>query len=256
MPRSGLATEPAATGRDAKEDLLPLLRFYSSRSGEELVSLAEYTGRMAEDQKAIYYVLGEDLKSVVHSPHLDYFRAHDVEVLYLVDPIDSFAIGALQEYDGKPLKNVDDAGLELPEEEEAGPEPAEAVPEAEFNRLVGRFVQVLGDRVVEVRESEVLKDNPCRLVSPEDAPLREMARVYRMLDREFEAPKRILEINRRHPIVANLARLVTETPEAEIVDPTIEQLFENQLLVEGLHPNPTEMIPRIQKLMEAATGGG
>ena len=80
-----------------------------------------------------------------------------------------------------------------------------------------------------------------------------MSRVYRLLGQEFEAPKRILEINRGHPIIGNLARLVSETPEAEVIDPTIEQLYENQLLMEGLHPNPTDMIPRIRQLMEAAT---
>ena len=249
--KEGVAATPAAT-----DDLLPLLRFYSSRSGDDLVSLAEYVGRMADDQKAIYYVLGEDLASVAHSPHLDYFKAHDVEVLYLVDPIDSFVAVALQEYDGKPLKNVDDAGLDLPETAEAEIEAAETLPEADFNRVVGRFVKLLGDRVVEVRESKVLRASPCRLVSPDDAPTREMSRVYRLLGQEFETPKRILEINRNHPIIANLAHMVSETPEDDIIDSTIEQLYENQLLMEGLHPNPTDMIPRIQQLMEAATARG
>jgi molecular chaperone HtpG len=246
--KEGIAADPAA-----KDDLMPLLRFHSSRSGDGLISLADYIGRVTDDQHAIYYVLGEDLKSVARSPHLDYFKAHDVEVLYLVDPIDSFMAVALQEYEGKPFKNVDDARLDLPIKDEAKEESAEILPEADFNRVVGRFVQVLGDRVVEVRESKVLRDSPCRLVSPDDAPAREMSRVYRMLGQEFEMPKRILEINRGHPIIANLAHLVTETPEAEVIDPTIEQLFENQLLMEGLHPNPTDMIPRIQQLMEAAT---
>jgi molecular chaperone HtpG len=247
--KEGVAADPTAKG-----DLLPLLRFHSSRSGDSLISLADYVERMAEDQDAIYYVLGEDLKSVARSAHLDYFKAYDVEVLYLVDPIDSFVAVALQEYDGKPLKNVDDAALVLPKKDEAEEEPAETLPEADFNRVVGRLVKVLGDRVIEVRESKVLKDSPCRLVSPDDTPARDMSRVYRMLGQEFEVPKRILEINRRHPIIVNVARLVSETPEAEIIDPTIEQLFENQLLMEGLHPNPVEMIPRIQQLMEAATG--
>jgi molecular chaperone HtpG len=246
--KEGIAADPAA-----KDYLMPLLRFHSSLSDGGLIALADYVGRMADDQHAIYYVLGEDLKSVAHSPHLDYFKAHDVEVLYLVDPIDSFVAVALQEYDGKPFKNVDDAGLELPMKDEVKAETPEILPEADFNRVVGRFVKVLGDRVVEVRESKVLRDSPCRLVSPDDAPAREMSRVYRMLGQDFEMPKRILEVNRSHPIIANLAHLVTETPEAEVIDPTIEQLFENQLLMEGLHPNPTDMIPRIQQLMEAAT---
>jgi molecular chaperone HtpG len=113
----------------------------------------------------------------------------------------------------------------------------------------------LDERVVEVRESKALRDSPCRLVSPDGAPDRDMSRVYRMLGQEFEMPKRILEINRNHPIIVNLAQLVSETPEADIIDASIEQLFDNLLLVEGLHPNPTAMIPRIQQLMEAATAG-
>jgi molecular chaperone HtpG len=249
--KEGVAAEP-----DTRSDLLPLLRFHSSRNGSELTSLAQYVERMEDDQKAIYYVLGDDVGSVARSPHLDYFRANDIEVLYMVDPIDSFMMVALQEYEGKPLQNVDDAALDLPGTEEPEEAESELVPEVEFNRLVGRFVKVLGDRVLEVRESKVLRDNPCRLVAPEGDRLYEMSRVYRMLDREFEVPKRILEINRRHAIIANLARLVTETPDHDVIDTTIEQLLENQLLIEGLHPNPTDMIPRIQKLMEAATEPG
>ena len=247
--KEGVVTDPAT-----KSDLLPLLRFHSSRSGEGLTSLAEYVADMGEGQKAIYYVVGEDLKSVARSPHLDYFFAHDVQVLYLVDPIDSFVMVSLDEYEGKPLRNIDDAELDLPEEEAgAAAEGKQVVPEVEFNRLVSRFVQVLGDQVLEVRESKVLRDNPVRLVSPDDTPGREMSRVARLLGQEFEVPRRILEINRHHPIVTNLAHLVASTPEAPAIEPTIELLYENQLLLEGLHPNPTEMIPRIQQLMAAAT---
>jgi molecular chaperone HtpG len=250
--KEGVAADP-----QARNGLLPLLRFHSSKSdGDELVSLNQYVERMAEGQDTIYYVVGEDLKSVAQSPHLDYFKAHDIEVLYLVDPIDGFVAVAVQEVDGKPVKNVDDAGLELPKKDEAEEEgdAVERLPEADFNRVVGRFVKVLDDRVVEVRESKVLTGSPCRLVSPKDAPAREMSRVAKLLGEEFEVPKRILEINRRHPIIVNLAHLLTESPESAVIDPTVEQLFENQLLMEGLHPNPAEMIPRIQQLLEAATG--
>jgi molecular chaperone HtpG len=250
--KEGMAALPSADPA-AKDDLLPLLRFHSSRSGSDLIPLAEYVKRMDEEQSAIYYVLGDNLESVARSPHLDYFKARDIEVFYLVDPIDTFLAMALPEYEGKPFKNVDSAGLDLPQEEDAEEESVEALAEPDFNRLVGRFVKVLGDRVVEVRESKVLRDSPCRLVSPENAPEREMSRVYRMLGREFEMPKQILEINRKHPIIANLARLVSETPEADLIDTSIEQLFDNMLLVEGLHPDPTAMIPRIQQLIEAAT---
>ena len=249
--KEGVAGIPSADPAD-KDDLLPLLRFHSSRPGNDLISLSHYVERMSEDQDAIYYVLGDDLESVSQSPHLDYFRAQNIEVLYMVDPIDSFLAMALPEYEGKPFTSVDSAGLELPRDEEGEPE-EDMVAEPDFNRVVGRFVKVLGERVVEVRESKALRDSPCRLVSPDGAPNRDMSRVYRMLGQEFEIPKRILEINRNHPIIVNLSNLVSETPGADVIDASIEQLFDNLLLVEGLHPNPTGMIPRIQKLLEAAT---
>jgi molecular chaperone HtpG len=244
--KEGVASDPSSHA-----DLLPLLRFHSSRDDGELVSLHQYVERMGQDQGAIYYLLGEDRRSVARSPHLDYFRAHDLEVLYLVDPIDSFMTMAFREFEGKPLKNVDDAGLELDGMEEQAVDGA--VAEADFNRLVGRFVKVLNERVLEVRESRVLKDSPCRLVSAEDAPAREMSRVYRLLGQEYEVPRRILELNRSHPILANLARLVAEAPENPVIDDSIELLFESQLLMEGLHPNPTDLIPRLQQLMQVAT---
>ncbi len=245
--KEGVATDFA--GRDK---LLPLLRFHSSRSADgDLVSLADYIGRMKETQDAIYYLLGEDLTSVASSPHLDYFRAHDIEVLYLVDPIDSFMMMGLQEHEGKSFQNVDDAGLELPEQEIEAPE-GDKLSEKDFDRLKERCVDVLGGRIAQVREARLLKDSPCRLVSPEDAPSREMQRVYRILNQEFEVPKKILELNRRHPLIRNLTRLVVDRPDEPLINPVIEQLYENGLLIEGIHPNPAAMAPRIQSLLEAA----
>jgi molecular chaperone HtpG len=243
--KEGIASEPAS-----HEELLNLLRFHSSREGDDLVSLADYVEAMKEDQKGIYYLLGEGLQSVANSPHLDYFRGHDIEVLYLVDPIDSFMVMALREYEGKPLQNVDDADLELAQEE--GAESEEGVEEEELDSLIERFQGVLGERITEVRESRLLKDSPCRLVSPGDDPTQSMQRVRRMLDQDFEVPKKILEINRRHALIKNLAQLVNDQPDEPLIDSAIEQLYENALLLEGLHPNPAGMVPRVQALIERA----
>ena len=247
--KEGITTDAAS-----HESLRDLLRFHSSRAeeGDGLVALKAYVARMKPDQKAIYYVLGDDLKAAARSPHLDYFRANDIEVLYLVDPFDSFMALALREYDGKPLHNVDDAGLDLP----APPAPEEAagkaVPQPEFDRLVERFKAVLGERVTDVRESQRLTGSPCRLVSPEASPERDLQRMRRLLDQEYEPPKKILELNRGHPLIQNLARLLDSSPDEALVNTAAEQLFDNALLLEGLHPNPAEMTPRIQALVEAA----
>ena len=254
----GLAfKQGVATDYEAKKDVLPLFRFYSSKSEGQLTSLDAYLERMPESQEVIYYVLGDNVKSVARSPHLDPFKARDIEVLYWVDPLDALIAPSLDEYQDKKFKNIDDAGLELPEveaeEAEAAAEPL--TPEANFNRFIGRCVTTLGDRVSEVRPSKVLKDSPVRLVSPEDAQNREMDRISRLLRENYEVPKRILEVNRNHPLIANLAQVATDKPDSELVKLAIEQLYESALVQEGLHPNPAEMLPRIQQLMALAAAG-
>jgi molecular chaperone HtpG len=247
--------EGVATDVGSHDSLQDLLRFRSSHAAgdDDLVSLKEYVSRMKGDQKAIYYILGDNPSSVARSPHLDYFRANDVEVLYLVDPIDSFMVLTLKNYDGKPLQNVDNAALDLPGSGDAAqPEAGEGMPQASFERLADRFKAVLGDQVADVRESKWLIDSPCRLVSPQDSPDRDLYRVRRLIEQEYEIPRKILEINRRHVLIQNLAHLVTKSPNEELIEAAIQQLFDNALLLEGLHSNPADMTPRIQALMEAA----
>lgn len=249
--KEGIATDPTA-----REDLLPLFRYYSSADADKMTALDDYVARMPETQSDIYYVLGDDRRTVAHSPHLDPFKARGLEVLYWVDPMDVLIAPMLGEYKEKKFRNIDDAGLELPDlPEEEVDEGETAVSDPEFNRLVGRFVTALGDKVVEVRQSKVLKNSPVRLLSPEDAPNKEMERIYRFMDQNYEVPKKILELNRRHPLIANLARLVSEQPDSELVKLSIEQLYDSALVQEGLHPNPTAMLPRIEQLMLLAAKG-
>jgi molecular chaperone HtpG len=249
--KEGIATDP-----DSKGKFTDLLRFQSSQgeSEVELTSLAQYVDRMKEDQTEIYYILGDDYRVVARSPHLEYFKKHDLEVLYLTDPMDSFMLVGLTEYNGKPLKNVDDAGLDLPEEEqsEAEKEAEEALPADRFEALVERVKTVLGDRVADVRESKILSDSPCRLVNPAGAINTGMQRVQRMLGQEFEMPKKILEINRGSGLIQNISARLAANAEDPLVDPLIEQLYDSALVSEGIHPNPADMLPRIQQLMEAA----
>lgn len=251
----GFIKEGVATDPTSKESLLPLLRFHSTQAAgaDEWVALSDYVQRMRPDQKAIYYILGEDLTSVQRSPHLDPLRQAGFEVLTLVETIDNFMMVALREFDGKPFMNVDSADLDLPAPAD---QPAEAAPESiaepDFNRLVDRCVAALGERVQEVRASKALSSSPCRLVSPDGAINQEMQRVYKLLDQPFEAPKKILELNRSHPLVQDLAYLVAHDRQAELVALEIEQLYESALLQEGIHPNPAAMVAGIQALLGQA----
>lgn len=252
--------EGVATDHESREEIMPFLRFYSSKAAEgQLTTLDEYIGRMPESQTEIYYVMGDDPKSIARSPHLDPFKSRDLEVLYFVDAFDAFMAPGLMAYKEKNFRNIDDAGLDLPaptEAEKAADETAAPTNDAEFEPLLTRVQEILGERVVEVRPSKLLKDSPARLVSPENSPNQAMSRLQRYIDQEYEIPKKILELNQRHPLVANLAHLNTAEANADLVELLVEQLFDSTLVQEGLHPNPVEMLPRIQKLMERIAAVG
>ncbi|HFC12245.1 MAG TPA: molecular chaperone HtpG, partial [Anaerolineae bacterium] len=250
--KEGFAVDPAA-----KDELEPLLHYISSKSDGKLITLKTYVERMPEDQASIYYVLGDDISSVKNSPHLDPFKAKDWEVLYFVEPIDAFMVSQWTETQGKPLVNVAGAEIELPEDEEEDSAEESTLSEAAINLFIGRCVKLLGERVTEVKLSKVLKDSPVRLIAPEEgAAPSGYDRIQRLMNQDYEVPKRIMEVNKNHPIIVNLSEKLEAAGDdaaSEIVDLTIEQLYESALIQEGLHPNPAAMIPRIQKLLEIAT---
>jgi molecular chaperone HtpG len=232
------------------EKLYPLLRFQTTSQADEWSSLDAYLERMKPDQEQIYYILGDDKSSVLYSPHLDVVRKLDYEVLLLTDPIDSFMLVKLDEYKDHKLTNVANADLELPEQEpEEGQEEQPSLPEEDYPGLIERFKTQLGERVADVRMTTRLSGSPARLVDPEGALNQEMQRVYRMLNRDYEVPKKVLELNPRHPILVKLNELPQEDELSPLV---IEQVYEDALLIEGLHPDPASMITRIQKLIDKA----
>jgi molecular chaperone HtpG len=186
----------------------------------------------------------------MYSPHLDVMQHYNYEVLILSDPIDAFMLVRLNEYKEHKLSNVATANLALPEgAEQAADAQATELPEEQHAALIERFKTQLGERVTDVRMTDRLSGSPARLVDPEGALNQEMQRVYRLLERDFEVPKKVLELNPRHSILARLSALPEDDERAEWV---IEQIYEDALLIEGLHPDPASMIQRIQKLIEAA----
>ncbi len=236
------------------EDIVPLLRFTSSTSEGELVSLADYAGRMGAEQKEIYYILGEEGSAVANSPHLDPFRARGLEVLFFLDPLDGFMVQSLREYQGKMLRNVNDPALALPPAPPATAQAAGEPPEQdEIGPLLARIKEVLGERVTEVRLTDLLTDSPCRLVSPGGGAERDLQRVRRLLEQDYKVPAKIMEVNPRHPILRNLSAMLAARPDDALIAAAIEQLYADMLLLEGLLPNPADMVPRLQALLEAAT---
>lgn len=243
--KEGVATEFAD-----RDDLLKLLRFPTSNDPQGLVSLAEYKERMIEGQTEIYYLLANDLEAAQRSPHLDAFAARGIEVLLFVELMDSFMLSGLRDYDGTPLRNIDDANLELPGEPQDTT--ASLIDDDVFATLSERVKAVLGERVSDVQASAVLRNNPARLVATEDAAGREMQRIQQLLGQETTQPTRRLELNRGHDLIAGLAARFAAQPDDPVATAVVEQLYDNALLLEGVHPGPTGMVPRIQQLMAAA----
>ena len=242
--------EGVATEMSARTDLLPLLRFHSTKSGDALTGLADYQSRMIDGQSEIYYVMGSDLESIRHSPHLEALEDRGLETLLFIDMMDGFMLNGLREYEGHKLRNVDDPNLTLPGESQ----PSEVtVSDEQFTRLVTTFKEQLGERITAVRASNVLRTSPARLVSPDDTPNREMERIQRMLDRDYKVPARLIELNRGHQLIADLARLIEEQPGDPLIAPLVEQIYDSALLLEGLHPNPAEMV---EPHPDAYGGGG
>jgi len=245
--KEGIAAEPAES-----ETLSPLVRFHTTTYPETWVSFAEYIERIKDGQDKIYYIIGDDPHSIARSPHLDYFRDHGYEVITLTDPMDSFMLMGLRKFGDFELQNVAASDLELPIADDAPKDETQpdALPDEDFEALVERFKTQLDERVSDVRASnDRLTDSVARLVDPEGAMGQEMQRVNRLLERDYEVPDKVLELNPRHSLLAKLNALSTDDELGILI---MEQIYESALLIEGLHPDPAAMLSRIQQLMEAA----
>ena len=154
----------------------------------------------------------------------------------------------LRQFEETPLKNIASADLKLPEDEQIENSQEPSLDESQHKELLERFQKQLGERITEARMTDRLRESPARLVDPQGAMNQEMQRVYRLFEKDYEIPPKVLELNPRHPIITQLSRIPLDDERAKLV---IEQIYEDALLIEGLHPDPASMIDRIQKLIQA-----
>ncbi len=246
-----------------RERYAKLLRFNSSHCDDEkgLVSLTEYKERAKEGQKAIYFVAGQSRAAAALNPHTEIFRRKGLEVLYLYDPLEEFALESLGKFDDFELlsvEKVDAASLESFESrDDAESPPAQPALSEEdtsrFNALLEKMKAILDDRVTEVRVSERLSTSPACLASPDGTMSSSMQKILRIVNQETSPPKRVLEVNRDHPLLRGLLKLYQHDPEDRHLKEVVEQLFESSLLLEGYLEDPHAMVARIQSLLERAT---
>jgi molecular chaperone HtpG len=240
-----------ASNSPESEKLQSLLRFHTSTHTEEWSSLEDYIQRLQPDQKKIYYIVGDDPRSVLRSPHLDFFRNRMVEVLLLAEPMDSFMLMGLHKYKDFELKNAASEEVDLPEPPEPASSKEEPLQEKDLEGLIGIFKTQLGEQVADVRSTKRLTQSVARLVDPEGSMNPEMQRVYKYLEKAYTVPKKILELNPSHPILKNLLALESGS---DLQKAIIDQIYESALLVEGLHPDPASMVSRLEQIISAALG--
>ena len=229
-----------------RERIAKLLRFASTKGDGEAqsVSLDDYIARMAPGQEAIWYVTAAGYQAAAGSPQLEAFKAKDVEVLLMVDRIDEWMLGHLNEYAGKPLRHVAKGELPLDEAEKASQ--AQAAEAAAG--LLEKLRRLLGDRVAEVRVSARLVDSPSCLALADHEMAPHLARLLREAGQPVPESRPILEINPRHAL---LQRLEAEADEAKAAD-LAQLLLEQAEFVAGAPlPDPAGFVQRMNRLMLA-----
>jgi molecular chaperone HtpG len=226
-----------------RERIAKLLRFASTASDTPSVSLADYKSRMKEGQDAIYYITADTQAAASHSPQLEIFRKKGIEVLYMTDRVDEWALSHLHEFDGVPLQSVAKGQVDLGKlQDEAEKKAAEEAGEA-FKPVLAKLKEALKDKAQDVRVTTRLVDSPACLVVTEGEMSLQLARLLKQAGQKAPEVKPVLEVNASHPLVQKLEGSPNFHDLAHI-------LFDQALLAEGgLPEDPAAYVKRVNALL-------
>jgi len=239
--------------------LAKLLRFFSSKTGDNYTSLEKYISRMKKGQKSIYYISGETKEAVEKSPYLERLQKKGYEVLYYIDPIDEYAMPQLTEFKGFQFAGANKENLKLDDDDK---EEKTLVKMGElYKPLTDWFKETLGSRVEKAVVSNRLLQTPAILVSSQYGWSTNMERIMKAQtmgnnDRSNSmVAQKTLEINPGHPIVKELKNRVEKDSSDEEAKAMAETLFDVALVQSGLTPaDPANFASRLETLMRLGLG--
>merc|ERR1719395_306124 len=234
--------------------LAELLRFQTSKSGDDVISLKEYVDRMKEGQSDIYYITGESVAAVSNSPFIETLKKKGFEVLYMCDPIDEYCVQQLKEYESKKLKSVTKEGLDLDTEEEK--KKTEEL-KAEYEPLCKLIKEVLGDKVEKVLIGTRIAESPVVLVTSEHGWSANMERIMKaqaLRDSSmasYMVSKKTMEINPNHAIMTELKNKAAADKGDKTVKDLVWLLFDTSLLTSGFSlEQPAQFAGRIHRMIK------
>nr|XP_023916963.1 heat shock protein 90-6, mitochondrial isoform X2 [Quercus suber] len=244
--------------RENHKRIAPLLRFLSSQSVDELISLDEYVENMKPEQKDIYYMAADSVTSARNTPFLERLLEKDLEVLFLVDPIDEVAIQNLKAYKEKNFVDISKEDLDLGDKNEEKDKEIKQ----EFGQTCDWIKKHLGDKVASVQISNRLSSSPCVLVSGKFGWSANMERLMKAQSAgdtsslDFMRGRRVFEINPGHPIIRNLNAACKSNPNDEDAQKAIDLLYDAALVSSGFTPeNPAQLGGKIYEMMDIALSG-
>jgi len=234
--------------------LSEFLRFHSSKSGEDMISLKDYVGRMKEGQKHIFYITGESRTQVANSPFIEKLKNKGIEVLYMVDPIDEYAIQQLKDYEGKTLKSCTKEGLDIDETDDEKKSFEEL--KQNYDGVCKKIKEILDAKVEKVVVSVRMEDSPCVLVTSEFGWTANMERIMKaqaLRDTSmtsYMVSKKTMEINPKHGIIKEIKKLLDKDSSNTTIKDIVWLLYDASLLNSGFSvEDPNTFAKRMHKML-------